>query len=223
MMIDAKEYEINIRNKTQKNTKTNLTRLISDQVPMEEIAQWYWQDDRDETAYNLNQNKQIEKAFRKNIIKFEISMKKHINDMDQMYAFDFQQMVQINESTIYKRKISRKLIKQQVEIISEDDFSDLGKENFLELVDFKIWLRGRQEDINKAKAEINKRLTNIRTERLNDCTLKEFDRNTLISNGFEFINESKMVKFGVEIKEENSGLVLSGLDFGTIKSIKEHC
>jgi hypothetical protein len=188
---------------------------------MVEIAQWYWQDDGGETAYNLSQNQQIEKAFIENKKDFKLSMKKHINDMDQMYAFDFQQMVQINESTGYKRTISRKLIKQQVEIISEDDFSDLGKENFLELVDFKIWLRGRQEDINKAKAEINKRLTNIRTERLNDCTLKEFDRNTLISSGLKFINDCKMVKFGVEIKEENSGLVLSGLDFGAIKSIKE--
>ena len=127
--ISEKKYVIDLANKKQVNLKTNFEHDISNEIPNISKYQWNWIDDSNrKSPFSLIQSEMIEKAFNNNEKSIDFTIKRHDNDNDEIYKFEFAKNNLVVQEYLNKRNN-----------IQADGIQTNKRTRFVRLINVKLW------------------------------------------------------------------------------------
>ena len=162
--ISDKKYKIDFTKKKQVNLKTNFKHDISNEIPNISKYQWNWIDDfNQKSPLSLIQSEMIEKAFNNNEKSIEFTIKRHDNDNDEIYKFEFAKNNLVVQKYLNKRKniqangIQTNTRTKFVRLITRDEFEckasvEYPEEDFDDCVKnpMKVFFAGENSNVENA-------------------------------------------------------------------------
>ena len=111
------------------NLKTNFEHDISNEIPNISKYQWNWIDDSNrKSPFSLIQSEMIEKAFNNNEKSIDFTIKRHDNDNDEIYKFEFAKNNLVVQEYLNKRNN-----------IQADGIQTNKRTRFVRLINVKLW------------------------------------------------------------------------------------
>jgi O-acetyl-ADP-ribose deacetylase (regulator of RNase III) len=222
--IDSKNYAIDLDSMEQTNIETRYSRPISDSQPKVNVAQWFWISKKEEIAYSITTNAEIEDAYLKDRSTIRISLKRHSDDKDSHYILDLKKKTQENENSGNKRKIVRKLRTEDAIVLVEEE-----NENDIETIDdFFIVFRvgGEYGKVNLAIDDLNRHIKSLSViDTIKDCCLSSIPLNVWKENKFKIISEGlnfQLCKNFVNISQKGAHVVFESQIKSDVVEVKEN-
>ena len=158
MQINGRFYTIDFKIKKQINKETKFLHDISNEIPNVSKYQWSWLDDqKNKSPFSVLHSETIESAFFRDQESVGFNIKRHDNDFEDTYTFDFAKNnpqvqkiladgIQINKRTNYKRFIFREqfTVKAVIEYPEDEDLISDVKHSL------KVFVSGLENDVKEA-------------------------------------------------------------------------